>query len=74
MAARRERVVVDAAMEGRTFSSSPTITGSTAASSTSSVVAGRRADWGDVDEPPLTPLLSAASVSVFGLSPQQTLP
>ncbi len=33
------------------------------------IVSGRHPDWGYVDQPPFTPLLSAASVAVFGLSP-----
>jgi 4-amino-4-deoxy-L-arabinose transferase-like glycosyltransferase len=33
------------------------------------VVAGRHPDWGYVDQPPLTPLLSAAAVAVLGPEP-----
>jgi hypothetical protein len=33
------------------------------------ILAGRHPDWGYVDQPPLTPLLSAAAVDMFGLSP-----
>jgi 4-amino-4-deoxy-L-arabinose transferase-like glycosyltransferase len=33
------------------------------------ILAGRHPDWGYVDQPPLTPLLTAAAVSVAGLSP-----
>jgi hypothetical protein len=33
------------------------------------VVAGRHPAFGYVDQPPLTPLLSAASVALFGVSP-----
>ena len=33
------------------------------------VLAGRHPDWGYVDQPPLTPLLSGLSVGLFGLSP-----
>jgi hypothetical protein len=33
------------------------------------VVAGGHPDWGYVDQPPLTPLLSAAAVELLGLSP-----
>lgn len=33
------------------------------------LVAGRRLDWGFVDQPPLTPLLARVSESVLGLSP-----
>ena len=33
------------------------------------IVAGRHPAFGYVDQPPLTPLLSAASVAIFGISP-----
>jgi 4-amino-4-deoxy-L-arabinose transferase-like glycosyltransferase len=33
------------------------------------ILAGRHPDWGYVDQPPLTPLLSAAGVALLGLSP-----
>ena len=33
------------------------------------IVAGRHPAFGYVDQPPLTPLLSAASVALFGASP-----
>lgn len=33
------------------------------------IVAGRHPDWGYVDQPPLTPILSAAAVAILGLSP-----
>ena len=33
------------------------------------IVAGRHPDWGYVDQPPFTPLISAAAVAVGGLSP-----
>jgi 4-amino-4-deoxy-L-arabinose transferase-like glycosyltransferase len=33
------------------------------------VVAGRRLDWGFIDQPPLTPLVARVSESVLGLSP-----
>ena len=33
------------------------------------IVAGRRIDWGFIDQPPLTPLVARVSESVFGLSP-----
>jgi len=33
------------------------------------IVAGRRLDWGFVDQPPLTPALARVSESVLGLSP-----
>jgi hypothetical protein len=33
------------------------------------VVAGRRLDWGFIDQPPLTPLVARISESIFGLSP-----
>ncbi len=33
------------------------------------IVAGRHPDWGFVDQPAITPLLSAGAVALFGLSP-----
>ena len=33
------------------------------------IVAGRHPDWGYVDQPPFTPLVSAAAVAIGGLSP-----
>jgi 4-amino-4-deoxy-L-arabinose transferase-like glycosyltransferase len=33
------------------------------------IVAGRRLDWGFIDQPPLTPLVARISESIFGLSP-----
>ncbi len=33
------------------------------------ILAGRHPDWGYVDQPPLTPLLSAASTALLGTSP-----
>ena len=33
------------------------------------IVAGRHPDWGYVDQPPLTPILSAAAVALLGVSP-----
>src|SRR5579859_987261 len=33
------------------------------------IVAGRHPSWGYVDQPPLTPVLSALSVALLGLSP-----
>jgi 4-amino-4-deoxy-L-arabinose transferase-like glycosyltransferase len=33
------------------------------------ILAGRHPDWGYVDQPPLTPLLSSAAVGLFGFSP-----
>lgn len=33
------------------------------------IVAGRRLDWGFIDQPPLTPLVARISESVLGLSP-----
>lgn len=33
------------------------------------VVAGRHPDWGYIDQPPFTPLVSAGAVELFGLSP-----
>lgn len=46
----------------------PTDTATTATRSTS-FLAGRHPDWGYVDRPWFTPLLSAASVALFGPSP-----
>ncbi len=33
------------------------------------VVAGQHLDWGYVDQPPLTPILSALGVAIFGVTP-----
>jgi 4-amino-4-deoxy-L-arabinose transferase-like glycosyltransferase len=33
------------------------------------IVAGQHPDWGYVDQPPLTPLLSAAAVAILGVTP-----